>query len=151
MKSLRQTMLVLLLCLTTAAGYSQGTSSQQPKLFANFPDEIALSVNTLRDAFNATDGQFVSLQLNNNFNFSGTVISNMIKYHNLRSIVIESPLFNDAIFHLSQITNEDNTITYVGRIINENAFDGYQIKRDAAGNYLFQKFETKRLLQDCNL
>jgi uncharacterized protein YdeI (BOF family) len=151
MKSLRQTMLVLLLCLTTAAGYSQATSTQQTKIFANFADEISLSVNTLKDAFNATDGQSVSLQLSSSFNFSGTVISNMVKYHNLRSIVIKSPLFNDAIFHLSQITNEDNTITYVGRIINDKAFDGYQIKRDAAGNYSFQKFETKRLLQDCSL
>lgn len=149
MKSLSKIMLMLLLCLSTAAVYSQGNSSK-PKMFSNFPDVIGLSKSTLRDAFTATEGKNISLQLSSNFNFSGVVISNQIKYSNLRSITIKSSALNNAIFHLSQVTNEDNSISYVGRILNTNAADGMEIKKDAAGNYNFHKFETKNILQDCN-
>ncbi|HMJ47450.1 MAG TPA: hypothetical protein VK498_08975 [Ferruginibacter sp.] len=149
MKSLSKTMLMLLLILSAATGFSQGTSTPNLKIFENFPDEIALSATTLRDAFTSRNGDNISLQLGNNFNFTGVVLSNEIKYTNLRSIAIKSPSFNDAVFHLSQITNEDNSITFVGRIYT-NAFDGYEIKKDVAGNYIFRKFETKKILQDCS-
>lgn len=139
---------MLLLILSAATGYSQENS--HPKLFSHLPDEIALSTSTLRDAFSSRDGETVSLPLSSNFNFSGVVISNQVKYHNLRSIIIKSPAFSNSLFHLSQITNEDNSISYVGRIINTNAFDGYEIRKNAAGNYAFRKFETKKILQDCN-
>jgi len=141
---------MLLLCVSTAAGYSQGTFAPKPKIFSNFPNVIALSETTLRNAFTAIDGQDISLQLSSNFNFSGVVISNEIKYSNLRSIVIKSGNYNDAIFHLSEVTNDDNSLSYVGRILNSNAFDGFEIKKDATGKYSFHKFETQRILEDCS-
>ena len=150
MKSLSKTMLLLLLILSGATVYSQGTTNSQPKIFSNFPEEFALSATTLRDAFTSRNGDNVTLHLSSTFSFTGVVLSNEVKYSNLRSIIIKSPYFNNAIFHLSQITNDDNSISYVGRIINPDAFDGYMIRKDAAGNYAFKKFETKNILQDCN-
>ena len=64
--------------------------------------------------------------------------------------MIKSPSFGNAIFQLSKITNEDNSISYAGRIINPDAFDGYEIKKDKEDNYSFKKFETKKILEDCS-
>ena len=149
MKPLRKTTLMLLLCLTTAATQAQGTSTQLPKIFSNFPDEMPLTANTLRDAFSAREGEDVSLQLSSNFNFSGVVLGNEVKYSNLKTMIVKSQVFGGAIFQLSQVTNEDNSISYVGRIINNDAFDGFEIKK-RNGMYHLQKFETKKILQDCN-
>ena len=65
----------------------------------------------------------------------------------MQSAIIRSPVFNNAIFHISKRTNPDNSITYVGRIINQNYFDGYELKIDAFGNYHLIKIETDNVIQ----
>jgi hypothetical protein len=35
--------------------------------------------------------------------------------------------------------------------MNSTASDGYQIKKDMAGDYKFEKFDAEKVLQDCNL
>jgi hypothetical protein len=73
-----------------------------------------------------------------------------MKYQNLQSVLIRSEQFENALLQVSKITNNDKSISYVGRIINQNALDGYEIKKDLANNYRLQKFETKSILQDCS-
>lgn len=148
MKPHRKTLLMLLLCLTTAVSYSQADS--RPKIFQNFPESFTVNEPFFQNIFQATDGQDVSLPLSTSFNFPGKVLSNEFKYSNLQSITIKSSIFDNAILHLSKITNEDNSITYVGRIINDRAFDGYEIRRSTDGTYSFKKFETAKVMQDCN-
>jgi hypothetical protein len=150
MKPLYKLLLVLLLSLTYVASFSQKTDAQKPKLFANYPETIDLSKNTLQNTFNATQGQDITVAFSDNFHFQGTVLSNEVKYANLQCVIIQSAAFGNSIFQLSKLTNDDNTITYTGRIINPDAFDGYQVKKDNNNNYTFQKFETKNILQDCS-
>ncbi|MEO7522865.1 MAG: hypothetical protein ABIT58_02160 [Ferruginibacter sp.] len=64
--------------------------------------------------------------------------------------MIKSPVFGNAVFQLSRITNNDKSFSYSGRIINSEAADGYEIKKDNNDNYRFIKFETKKILQDCS-
>lgn len=141
-------MLALLLCLTTAATYAQADA--RPKIFQNFPETMDVSASTFQNLFSTQDGDDVSLNLAGTFNFPGKVISNSVKYSNLQTIVIISPQFNNAIFNISKITNADNTISYEGRIINERAFDGYELKQNADGTYTMKKFEMGKVLQPCN-
>lgn len=148
MKPQRKSLLMLLLCLSTAVSYSQVDT--RPKVFQNFPESFNVGEQVLQNVFQSADGQDVSLALNSNFNFPGKVLSNLVKYSNLQSVTIKSSLFDNAILHLSKITNEDNSITYVGRIMNERAFDGYEIKKNTDGSYSFKKVETGRVMQDCS-
>lgn len=140
---------MMLLCTFIAAtGYSQ--TSSKPKQFSNFPDVINCTETALSSIFNATPGQNISLSFSGNFSFSGTVVNNVVKYYNLQSAVIKSPAYHNSIFSISRITNKDNTVSYVGRIVNKNYFDGYELKRDAAGNYRLVKTETDRVIPDCS-
>ena len=150
MKHLTACVFVLLFSLSAATGHAQQTNAPKPKLFNNFPAIINCSEAELARVFPTPQGQSISLSFSNNFNFGGAVTSNVVKYSNLQSAVIKSPAFNNAIFHISKRTNSDNSITYVGRIINQNYFDGYELKRDAAGNYQLVKMETDKVIQDCN-
>jgi hypothetical protein len=51
---------------------------------------------------------------------------------------------------LSRQTNDDQSISFVGRILSTDAFDGYEIKRDASGNYQFHKVEEEKVRQVCS-
>ena len=140
---------IMLLCTFIAAtGFSQTVS--KPKQFSNFPDVINCTEAALGSIFNATPGQNISLSFSDNFSFSGNVVNNVVKYDNLQTAVIKSPAYHNSIFSISKITNKDNTVSYVGRIVNKNYFDGYELKRDAAGNYRLMKTETDRVIPDCS-
>ncbi|MBS1744185.1 MAG: hypothetical protein JST81_14225 [Bacteroidetes bacterium] len=149
MKTLK-TLFSLLLCLTTAVAFSQKSDQGKQKFFASYPESIQLSKNILQNTMNASEGEEVIVSFTSDFRFKGTVISNLKKYDNLQSVMIKSPVFGNAIFQLSRITNPDKSFSYTGRIINPEAADGYEIKKDKYDNYSFVKFETKRILQDCS-
>ena len=146
MKPLSKLTFAMLLCLTTAVGFSQ---TAKPKIFAAYPNTIDCSSSQFSNAFSAVSGQHVVLSFSNDFKFSGTVITNIVKYSNLQTMTIRSDDSDKTIFHLSRQTNADNSIAYVGRIMNSNASDGYQIKKDATGNYQFEKIDTEKILQEC--
>ena len=151
MKPLCKLMLLLLLCLTSAVGFSQAQHTSKQPIFSVYPNTINCSVSEFSNAFTATEGQHIILSFSDNFKFAGTVISNIVKYSNLQSLVIRSDDSGNTIFHLSKQVNADNTISFVGRILNSNASDGYEIKRDLAGNYKFEKVDAEKVLQECNL
>jgi hypothetical protein len=72
------------------------------------------------------------------------------RYKNLKSYIIKSDVLNGAMFSVSERINDDNSITYVGRIVNDKYSDGYELKVDAAGNYFLNKINMNELLQDQN-
>ncbi|MEP6711944.1 MAG: hypothetical protein ABJA37_06000 [Ferruginibacter sp.] len=150
MNTLSKPLLILMLCLTTAVGYSQQKADTRPKLFASLPENIKVNDAVLKNAFTFFAGQDASIVLANNFIFSGTVITNEVKYSNLQNIIIRSASLNNSLLSISKIINADNSISYTGRIINNKAFDGFEIKRGEDGQYSLEKFETGRILQDCS-
>lgn len=149
MKHLAPYAMLLFLSLISLTGFSQNNNIPKPKQFSNFPDLINCSETTLSSIFTATAGQNISLSFSDNFLFSGSVTSNVVKYSNLQTAVIRSPVFNNSIFSISKIINGDHTVSYIGRIINKNYFDGYELKRNTSGNYQLIKMETDRVIQDC--
>jgi hypothetical protein len=151
MKPLTSMALVLMLCFTASPVFSQQNTNSKPTLFTAFPDVINCSEAELTRAFSIQENQNINLALSGSFSFAGTVKSNIVKYSNLQSMVIRSPYFSDAIFNLSKVTKTDNSIVYVGRIINLAYADMYELKQDAGGNYQLIKLETARQLPDCSM
>lgn len=141
--------LSLLLSCILMTGFCQ--NNPKLKQFNNFPETINCSEEELSKIFTALPGQTISLSFSNSFTFSGTVTSNLSKYANLQSAVIVSPDYSNTIFSVSKIINEDGSTGYIGRILNKNFFDGFELKRNTSGNYQLKKVETDRVIQDCNL
>ena len=148
MKRLTPYVLALLLCTTSTMGFSQ--TAAKPKQFNSFPDVINCSEAELSKIFTSSPGLSISLSFSDNFSFAGPVTSNVIKYSNLQTANVKLPTFNNSIFNISRRINKDNSITYVGRIINRDYFDGYELKKDVSGNYKFIKIETDKVIQDCS-
>ncbi len=151
MRSPSKLLIALILCVSINAGYTQTSLCSKPKLFSNFPNKIDCPVSEFRNAFSLIEGQHITLSFSDGFKFSGTVISNVVKYYNLQSMTIKSDLSEKTIFHLSKQINDDNSTSYVGRIMNATASDGYQIIKDPTGNYKFEKIDAERILPECNL
>jgi len=140
--------LSLFLSLTIMTGFGQA-NNPKPKQFSNFPDIINCTEQELSKVFTTAPGQTISISFSNNFTFSGTVKSNISKYANLQSAVIVSPDYSNTIFNVSKIMKADGSIAYVGHIVNKNFFDGFDLKKNAAGIYELKKTESDRVIQDC--
>jgi len=149
MKNYAPYALSLMLFAITTTGFSQ-TNITKPKQFNAFPAVINCSQTELSRIFNTPAGQTISISFSDNFTFSGTLKSNITKYANLQTVVISSPDYSNTIFSVSKIINGDGTIGYIGRIINKNYFDGFELKQNVAGNYQLVKMETDRVIQDCS-
>lgn len=141
--------LMLLFSLQAATGFSQNPNGNKPKQFSSYPDVINCTEAELSRVFSGTTGQDISLNFSNDFMFSGKITSNLVKYSNLQTAVIKSPVFNNSILNISKRINQDNSITYVGRIINVDYFDGYELKKNITGNYQLIKIETDKVIQPC--
>ena len=148
MKCLAPYAMLLMLSMLTTTGFSQNNS--KPKQFNSFPEKINCSEQELSKVFSATAGQQVSLSFSDNFTFAGQVTSNISKYSNLQSAIVVSPNYSNTIFSVSKIINDDGSISYIGRIINKNFFDGFELRKNDAGIYQLKKIETDRVIQDCS-
>jgi hypothetical protein len=152
MLSARKTMSVLLVCLCIcASGFAQQTTEVKPKVFGNLPSSITISESLLQSFFSLSPSQEITLDFGSSFTFPCKVLSKQAKFNNLQTVIVKSPSFGNAIFQVSRITNDDNSISYVGRIMNEKAFDGFAIKKSSDGTYKLEKFETGNILDECKL
>lgn len=151
--SLRKTMLMLMVCLCTyAAANAQQENQVKPKLFAAYPSSFTISETTLHDIFNLAQNQVTVIDFGNNLVLPCKVLFNEVKYTNLQTVIIHSTAFNNALLQVSKITNQqDQVVSYTGRIINERSADGFEIKKAANGTYQLQKFETDKILEGCFL
>ena len=126
---------------------SQIQSSNRSQLFRNVSQRVPAKVIELDKAFSAKEGSIIKLEFKN-FDFEGKVTSSVKRYDNLYSVVIKSSTLDNAIFSISKRIGNDNATTYMGRIINENYDDGYELVQDENGSYILNKIKTEILLQD---
>jgi len=150
MKTLKQIIFVLFIGLCTTSAQAQKSKDVKKSLFTEFPGSIEISKNTLKNTLVSTPGQLVSIPFNEKFIFTGKVLSNEMKYADLQTMVIKSEEFPNTLFQLSKILNKDNSISYVGRIMNNEALEVYEIKNYLADNYSLQKIDLDKILQDCS-
>lgn len=145
MKPITKPLLMALLCLSSTLGFSQVAKTE---VFSQFPETINISKSELSQSLTAAEGAAVTLRFAD-LVITGKVVANVQKYDNLQSMVIRADGFSNALFHLSKVTNKDNSITYVGRILSEDASDGYEVTTDLAGNYQLKKVQQETILQPC--
>ncbi len=151
MKHIATYALLLLLCTLTIKGFSQGQGNAKPKLFANSPDKFDCQETDLTAVFAAPQGQNITVNFSNNFLFSGTVISNQVRYNNnLQTVLVRSSALDNTLLSISKRVDADRSTSYIGRIINQKYFDGYELGKDASGRYQFSKIETDRVIQPCS-
>ncbi len=150
MKRLAPNAMLLLCILFSATINAQHNSSEKPALFNNFSNTINCPQAELNKAFTATANQNINFSFSDNFLFTGTVVSNVVKYANLQTVLIKSPAYGDAIFSLSKIIKKNNSVSYTGRIINPKYADGYELKKDSYNNYQLVKIEISNILKDCS-
>ncbi len=98
--------------------------------------------------FSRKQGSTLNLSLPGNFNLTGTVLSSVQKYPNLKTVIIKADGLNGTVFGVSEIINDDKSITYAGRVVNEKYSDGFELQHDEAGNYFFAKINLQDILQD---
>ena len=139
--------LCLLMCITYFAN-AQVSNSSRPDLFNSYSAVIPASVSELDKAFTIRKATSIQLNFSDKLSFTGNVLSSIKRYDNLSSVIIKSTVLQNSILSISKRINDDNTITYVGRIINEKYADGYVLEQDKSGNYSFNKIRTADLIQD---
>ncbi len=150
MKTLKQIIFVLFIGLCATSAQAQKSNEVKKSLFTEFPGSIEISKNTLKNTLVSMPGQLVSIPFNEKFIFTGQVVSNEMKYDDLQTMVIKSEQYPNTLFQLSKISNKDKTISYVGRIMNNEALEVYEIKSYLADNYSLQKIDLDKILQDCS-
>lgn len=148
MKTISKLFVLCLLLTISFNTQAQVVTSSRPELFTSFSANIPASISELDKAFAAVPGSSIQFNFANKFSFSGTVLSSVQKYSNLSSVIIKSSLLKNSLLSISKRINDDNTITYVGRIINEKYADGYELIKDNSGSYSFNKIKTEDLIQD---
>jgi hypothetical protein len=149
MKHLTTALLLVLLTLYAVTAQAQNKpASRSSLLFANFPNTISFTEAQLNNLFRYSQGENVSLAFENNVTLSGPVTSNLVKYSNLQTVVINLTAYSNTLFSLSKQTENNHTI-FVGRIFNPAYADGFELQRNANGNYQLTKIDTKNTLTDC--
>lgn len=120
----------------------------RPKLFSLLADKVNFPKNELEKVFTTTEGAMIQLSLADNIVFKGTVMASIQRYSNLQSTLIKLDNFDGTVFGISKRINDDKSISYVGRMINQKYEDGYELTADANGNYFIKKFKLEDLIQD---
>lgn len=136
------------LFFASSQAFSQTTLSKQ-KVFDKYPQSVKLEKSLLQSTFSGKTGSEVSINLASDFIFTGTIISNKMKYDNMQTIIVRAKDNDHSLLQLTKNINADKTVSYVGRIMNSNAADGYELK-NTNGSYSLQKILTTKMIEPCN-
>ncbi|HEV2830784.1 MAG TPA: hypothetical protein VGW31_02280 [Hanamia sp.] len=147
MKTLNKLFVLCIIVMSSYGTKAQVVSSSRPQLFRTVSDRLPTAITELDKAFTAPEGTSVKFKFYN-LAFSGTVTSSIKRYDNLYSVIIKSSSLDNTLLSISKRINEDKTITYVARILNENYADGYELIKANDGSYAFNKIKTEALIQD---
>jgi hypothetical protein len=148
MKRIYKAVALFILLLSFNNIKAQIVAERRPQLFAAFADKINFPKTELEKIFNTPEGKSIKLSLGTGVGFSGIILSSLQKYENLQSVVIKLNNLDNTILGISKRTNDDKSISFIGRIINTNYADAFELKTDATGNYFINKVKTADLIQD---
>jgi len=147
MRNLSITVLSVCCILCSLCSFAQGAQNKpipinepdnnRPKLFADLPDQVNFNPNNLSNLLELKVGQSVNIPISSGFNFSGQVVSKSDDPKS-NSVVIRSTNRVGARLIFTKITDDDNTIKYIGRIISMKHADSYEIVFEN-NQYYFKK------------
>lgn len=147
MKALQLGIISAIFLLHTSNLLAQSGGIQRQAIFKNSSDRLPVAGNELAKAFSAQAGSTISFKFSN-LAFSGEVISAADHSPKQRTVIVRSSDLNNSLLSITRRVNEDMSVSYEGRIINQNSADGFELKRNEDGSYSFNKIKTADLLQD---
>jgi hypothetical protein len=126
---------------------SQILTSHRKNYFEKYAAKLQAPEAELGKAFSIPEGGKIKLNFGD-LAFNGIVTSSIKRYDNLYTVIVKSPGTDNTLLSISKRINDDKTITYVGRIINNNSADGFELKRETNGAYAMHKIRTDALIED---
>lgn len=142
---------VMVLCIviifSCSFAQAQILTSNRQNYFSKYAEKLPTATTELDKAFTTPEGAKIKINFAD-FVFNGIVTSSIKRYDNLYSVVIQSPGLNNTLLTLSKRINDDKTITYVGRIINQMYADGFELSENKNGTYTMNKIRTDALIED---
>lgn len=137
---------ICVIMIISYTSHAQILTSNRQNYFNKYAAKLPTPESELSKAFSVPQGGKVKLNFGD-FAFNGIVTSSLKRYDNLYSVIVKSPGLNNTLLAISKRINDDKTITYVGRIINDNYADGYTLKKEN-GSYAMHKIKTDALVED---
>lgn len=146
MKTLLTVATILFFLITYQSLAAQQYVGKRQPVFRSSADRIPAAITELEKAFTAKPGTEITFKFRES-QFHGTVVSSVKRYENLYSAIIKN-MADNTLMSFSKRINDDKTITYTGRILNDKSTDGYELVKAADGTYTFHKIQTEDLIQD---
>lgn len=147
MKNLSIFLLGACMAFHTIPGFSQNIQKRsvtvnepdynKPKLFADLPDKVDFNPKDFSNLFELQVGQSVTVPISQGFMFAGQVVSRSDAARSA-SVVIRSTNRVGARLVFTRVTNENDSTTYLGRIISMQHGDSYEIVSEN-NQYFFKK------------
>ena len=110
----------------------------KPRLFADLPQKMLLKLSEMEPLLNASIGDVISVKAADNFSLEGTIVSKS-EDASVKSIVIRSSNRQGAIFTFTRTANADGSPKYVGRMLNRNNGDAFEIAIENGQYVLIKK------------
>jgi hypothetical protein len=156
MRNLKPLCAAIMLLIGAVSAKSQETAPltepnyKKAHLFSSLPGNIKVSINNLKELLKMNNGEAIASNLGDGseFTFNGQVVSTASKYNNtIKSVVVRSSNFIGASLTFSQVTDEDGTIRFTGRIISFEHGDVFELK-EINGQYEFVKKKFHDLVNE---
>ena len=148
MNRIYKAVMLFTLLISFTSTRAQVINERRPTLFAAFAKTIDFPKTELEKIFTTPEGRTIKLSLGNNVGLTGVVTSSIQRYNNLQSVIVKLNNLDNTVLGISKRTNDDKSITYIGRIINTKYADAFELKTDASGNYFINKRNTADLIED---
>jgi hypothetical protein len=150
MKNLRVSMLCMCIALLHLCAVAQDshplapkTNVNKPKIFNSLPERIKVDMLQLDALIEKQTGNNTTVETladNQSLRFDGTVLFAVADAQSkLKSIMLNLPTFGGARFTLTQLTHDDGTKEYAGRILSFQHGDAYLLERDKEQYFLVKK------------
>jgi len=110
----------------------------KPKLFGDLPERINFDPIVLSALFNTKVGQSINLAVTTGFTISGQVVSKADD-KNSTSAVVRLTNRPGARLIFTKLTDPNNSVKYIGRIISLKHGDSYEITSENDQYYLKKK------------
>jgi hypothetical protein len=110
----------------------------KPKLFGDLPERINFDPTVLSALLNTQVGQSINLAVTPMFRISGQVVSKADD-QNSTSVVVRLTNRPGARLIFTKLTDPNNSVKYIGRIISLKHVDSYEIVSENDQYYLKKK------------
>lgn len=118
----------------------------KPKLFGDLPDRVDFNPGNFSNLFELQVGQSVNIPISPGFTFNGQVVSKS-EAPTATTVVIGLANRPGARLIFTRVTDENNSIKYLGRIISIKHGDSYEIVSEN-NRYYFKKKGIYELMSE---